>query len=473
MKKILVFADGIIAKHFLQRVLKNMKIANQQYSIVYMNNETLPKNFEHPNITTHKFDPTSKVKLDKLMNSSYTYAFILLENKLDSVTTYDYVRAKRKTFRIIFLDKWDLEFDDKYIQLISPPDIMSGRLIQFLPDVPMIAQNIGLGIGEIMQIAIPFGSSYAYRHLIGIRQDGWSIVALYRGGRMILPKSTMMLEPNDSILVIGKPSILKNVYANINKKAGQFPMPFGGSIYVMLDMMNMSEERMLSLIDKSIVIFKMTNANKIIFKVINPTINKTLEKLNSYENVSILVYYSYAVNNKISVIKNDIANHDIGLIIVDKDCFIANKNELFNIKKPILKTGDFEVEHLKKSLLFLADDVDVEKTSSLVFDISTQLNLTLELAEYDPNDEADHTQVIEHYESLSNIFNKKIEIEKYKQNPLFTLKDTDGMLQFIPFKKKVSRGGFFSLLSDNINSKYSMLYQSYQLFLPLSEDDID
>ena len=43
-------------------------------------------------------------------------------------------------------------------------------MVEKLPNVPVLAQNIGLKQGEIMEIRIPFGSSYAYRYIGSIEQ---------------------------------------------------------------------------------------------------------------------------------------------------------------------------------------------------------------------------------------------------------------------------------------------------------------
>ena len=96
-----------------------------------------------------------------------------------------------------------------------------------LPNVPLVAQNVGLGQGEIMEVHIPFGSSYAYRHIGSILQRKWKIAALYRDEKQILPTNATMIKPNDTLLILGKPLVLDGVYRTINKRMGLFPEPFG------------------------------------------------------------------------------------------------------------------------------------------------------------------------------------------------------------------------------------------------------
>ena len=49
-------------------------------------------------------------------------------------------------------------------------DVLANGMVERLPNVPVLAQNIGLKQGEIMEIKIPFGSSYAYRSIDSIEQ---------------------------------------------------------------------------------------------------------------------------------------------------------------------------------------------------------------------------------------------------------------------------------------------------------------
>jgi hypothetical protein len=115
-------------------------------------------------------------------------------------------------------------------------DLISGHLYDKLPNVPIVPNNIGLGQGEVMEVHVPFGSSYAFRHVGSIVQQKWKIVALYRDGKQILPTSATMIRPNDTLLVVGRPTVLDGIYKLINKRKGLFPEPFGKNIYLLLDL---------------------------------------------------------------------------------------------------------------------------------------------------------------------------------------------------------------------------------------------
>ena len=55
---------------------------------------------------------------------------------------------------------------------------------------------------EIMEIRVPFGSSYAYRYIGSIEQKEWKIFGLYRNRKLLNIKPSLVLKPNDVILLI-------------------------------------------------------------------------------------------------------------------------------------------------------------------------------------------------------------------------------------------------------------------------------
>ena len=98
-----------------------------------------------------------------------------------------------------------------------------------------------------MEVHVPFGSSYAYRHIGSILQNQWKIAALYRDEKQILPTNDTMIRPNDTLLILGKPIVLNGIYKTINKRIGLFPEPFGKNIYLILDLRHDQKDAVLYL----------------------------------------------------------------------------------------------------------------------------------------------------------------------------------------------------------------------------------
>ncbi len=96
---------------------------------------------------------------------------------------------------------------------LNAKKMLANQLYNNLPNVPIVAQNVGLGESEIMEVLIPFGSAFAYRHIGSIAQRKWRIIGVYRNKKLIMPNSATMIRPQDTILIIGRPQCInKYIY---------------------------------------------------------------------------------------------------------------------------------------------------------------------------------------------------------------------------------------------------------------------
>ena len=261
MKKILIIADGILAKHFLERVMDSTNSDNS-YDVVTYREKTVPSK-KLDNFTFYNFDPTSFEKLSPLIGRDYYQIMIIVSKKIDAVGAYNNIRTKDKEVQIILLDRWELELEDSRLEILGSRDVLSSRFVDFLPDMPVIAQNIGLGAGEIMEIRVPIGSSYLYRHIASIVQKKWKISGVYRANTLILPRPTLMIQPNDILLVVGNPNVLQSVYKSVKRELGQFPSPFGSSIYCLVDMFKMSLKEVDKLVNDALLLHAKISSMKL------------------------------------------------------------------------------------------------------------------------------------------------------------------------------------------------------------------
>ena len=466
MKKILILADGILAKYFLERVVSSQD-GDNHYSIVYYRDETLlearPENF-----TFYDFDPTSFDKLSTLFSDEFYQVMIVMSSKIDAVSSYENIRKIDKDVQIVMLDAWGLDFEDARMYLLDASQLLASRLVDYLPDMPVIAQNVGLGKGEIMEIRVPSGSSYAYRHLGNIVQKQWRVAAIYRGNRLTLPRDSLMIQPNDLLLSVGDPNVLKSVYKSVRVEVGQFPHPFGQVLYCLIDMLNMSEYEIEKVLNDSMLLHSKINSKRLHVKVINPTYSKLFEKIKGYVSKNIDVWVDYYKTDAKTVMSEDVASHDIGLIVVQNSFFQKHTKRLFELKKPIFKIGEYGFGGLRETVILSGDNEDIERESSVIFDLSLQLDLKIKFYNFNPDDKESGDEIIEHFKNISKIFNKSVEIIDSKTNPLIKLKGKKDILQFVPFSKDIQSSNILSIFSTNMEKLYFKLSKSYQVFIPVT-----
>jgi len=473
MKNVLVILDGDIAKNLLKRMIDLNNNLNQ-YDIVYTDDKILEDNMPS-NFTLYKFDPTSSSKLlfvlDKVL---YQNALVVLSNKEDTLAVIENIRKKYKDLNFNVYDKWNIDLNDKNIQYYRGRDVISNGLIELLPNIPVFAQNIGLKQGEIMEIKIPFGSTYAYRYIGSIGQKDWRIVALYRSQQLITVKASLIIKPNDIIVIIGKPKVLLQVYGAISKSSEQFPMPFGRNLYLYIDMYIQREQEIYDVINHAKILHKRLKNFKLIVKITRHSTVNVIDKIKSLlkgiKNLEInMDYHSMGMKK---ILKEDKNKFDMGMIILTKSLFNYQDiiSTVIDLKIPIFKVGNENISSLKSSLILLNDNKLYEQISPILFDISSQLKITPKILDIDPIGDAKREDLVAHLNNLSKIFNQNIVVTSEKTNPIKRLSKEQNILQILPLKAEMFKKRnikFFSTDSDLLSFDS---HKFNQILIPVIND---
>ena len=475
MKKILIILDGIVAKKLMQRIIE-ANTSDNSYDVIYMSDLILPVQ-KPSNFTFYKFDPTSKSKLAMVLDKDiHTEVLIALNSKDEMLNVIRNIREHTKNLQMTVLDYWGMKVNDPLVRIYKGIDVLANGMVEKLPNVPVLAQNIGLRQGEIMEIRIPFGSSYAYRYIGSIEQKEWKIFGLYRNQKMITIKPSLVLKPNDVILVIGKPEVLMQVYNVIGKTQGQFPMPFGTNIYLYLDLYLQNDESVKKAIDEAKYLNQKLKNNLLIVRITRPTtvqiMNFIKEELKHFPSIILLIDYANKGFNKI--IKEDFRKNNIGMIMLTAEMF-SNKENIQNVldlKIPIFKFGKENLKAVKRTAIILNDTNSYEQISPIVFDISSQLKIRTKIFDLDPIGEKDgKSTLLDHFENLAKIFNEKIEVVTSSQNPIRELKKEKDMLQLLPLKEKMFKKKYlFKFLYTNSDFIAFNSNKYNQLLIPIVEE---
>lgn len=477
MKNILILASGSVAKHFIDWVGKK-RVADNQYYVTNYKKDTLPDKLGK-NITLIDIDPTSYSKLNHTMNKTkFSNVFVVLEDKEDAKYTLKNIALINPNTRTVFVNQWN---DDtsmgkscKNITILYSDELMSAHLYDHLPNVPLVAQNVGLGRGEIMEVHVPFGSSYAYRHVGSILQRKWQIAALYRDEKQILPTAATMIRPNDTLLVVGKPLVLDGVYKTINKRIGLFPEPFGKNIYFIIDM-RFDIENVFIYFKECMYLLEKLEKKLLFVRILFPNDFKLMEELKKFESDKISISISYDSEDIETQIEYDIHEHDIGLVLTSIQAFNANENKetLYHLKKLVYLFGDKHLYNIKKCVVLMSENEKMESISATAFEISESLGLPLLVGDYDPEGDFDERNItIEHYETLSQIFNMEIEFQQKMSNPIRELSNMQQILQVVPFEKELNIDNIIRLISTKIQDLLLTTTKHPKLLVPFELTEI-
>ena len=474
MKKILVILDGIVAKKLLHRIVES-NTGDNYYDIIYLNDLILPEK-KPSNFTFYKFDPTSPSKLAMVLDKNiHSEALIALNSKDEMLSVIANIKEQQRTLQMNILDYWGIELEDAYVNIYKGIEVLANGMVERLPNHPVIAQNIGLKQGEIMEIRIPFGSSYAYRYIGSIEQKDWKIFGLYRNEKMISIKPSLILKPNDVILVIGKPKVLMQVYNAIGKNQGQFPMPFGHNIYLYLDAVLQNEENIIQSIEEAKHLNNILKNRKLIIRITRPTNVKLMKTINDaiIGNEAIVLQIDYKNSGFDAILREDRKRLDIGMIMLSYEFFkdISSIDALSEMKIPIMKLGKEMIQSVKETFVLVNDINSYEQISPIIFDVASQMKSKTKIFDMDPIGDEKKLDLIDHFESLAKIFNQKIEVVAQNKNPIRELKKQENILQIMPLKKDMfAKRYFYEFFYTNSDVLAFDIEKYNQLLIPVVEE---
>ena len=455
MKKILIVSDGAIGKHYIERVIGTYTSENLYYVV-----HTEENRFEGYNPARYKFfqfDPTSFYKISNLLKMDFWQVVLVMENQIDLDQTIKNIRMYKPSIRIIALDIWNSVSPEDDIEWVNMQELIAANLIDYLPNIPVLAKNIGLGSGEIMEVLVPFGSSFVYRHIGSIEQKNWKIAAIYRNRQLIIPSDNKMIQPNDTLVLVGEPSVLRSIYRAIKRELGQFPAPFGSRLYLYIDMAIEKPSSIMGLVRRSINIQKKLR-QPLIIKVINPGNIDALRMIKASAEGNVTIDICYDIEPDEGIILSDIKKYYIGLFLVSHKAFCSKaiRKKLYAGNVPVLKLADRSFSSIKESVVILSEEGHIENISTTIFDVSSQFGFNLELINY-VHEEGNHKQkAIEHFNNLSAIFSKSIHVSEQEVNPIRKLRERENFLHILPFTDKMFMGPldvFFSTDPEVLDRK--------------------
>jgi len=174
-------------------------------------------------------------------------------------------------------------------------------------------------------------------------------------------------------------------------------------------------------------------------RILYPNDFTLIEKLKAYESERVTVSVCYDEDEIDRLIEYDIQEYDIGLILSSIEAFKEEKimQVLYALRKVVYLFGDQPLHQVDEAVILMEDDDrKMESISSTAFDVSESLGIEVCLCDFDPEGEFANRQIIvEHYETLSHIFNMEIKIETKIANPIRELSAMERVLQISDYSK--------------------------------------
>jgi len=460
LNKILIFAKASEATLLIKKIYENF-LNIGEFHIVHEDDE-IKNSFEKENLHFYKINFFAYELYKNLYYKDLDKIIIIVKNKKEA--EFILKNSLDKKIPILFVKFW-IDFDipnQNNIEIIDLPEITTDKIIDFLPGVPLFARDIGLGVGEILEVEVPPQSPYAYLSPSKINNEKVRVVAIYRNNELKLINNNSLILPNDKLLLIGEPKELKDLFNKIKKNIGSFPQPFGQNIYLLIDMKNMNKKEIYSLLKPALFLHRKLKNKKLIIKIINPSTNSQIYKLYRFENIEI--FTDYFETSYSQALQTDIKKYNIGLIVTNNSFFYNYSSLFYKIKIPIFKKGEVSIKKCKAIKVLLQEEV--KSIISIVFDIAFQVNKPLIFLEADPENK--HINLSNDIINFSKLFNfKDVSIKETQNNPIFELKKEENSCIIIPFSKPPIPK-LFQILNPKMEYNYLLLDKLNQFLIPTS-----
>ena len=468
MNKILIFAGANESKLLIQKLI-DFYITIGEIDIIYENEEIIaPFKNSKENLTFFKINFFAYEFYKNFLFKDYNKIVIFIKNKEEAKFVLNKVKFSKSP--ILFVKFWT-EFDEipkkNNLEILDIPEIITNKIIDFLPGVPLYARDIGLGNGEILEVEVPIFSPFAYKSPSYI-EDRYNVkvAAIYRNNELKLINEKTTILPNDKLLLIGDPKTLKELYKQIRKNIGSFPQPYGQNLYILLDMKNMDKKEISELLKSALFLHRKLKHKKLIISIINPTTNVKLYKLYKFSNIEINT--NYFISDYKKALIEDIEKLNIGLVITNNYFFYKYSKTFFDIKKPIFKKGNESIKKCKR-LTMIIHKKNVTKIASTIFDLSYQLGIKLRFFNADP--EHPNKEMVEYLKHLAKLFNfKNVEFSSTKGNPILKLKKEDNIC-IIEALDKPPVNKIKQILMPKIEYSYILLKKFNQFLIPIKDED--
>lgn len=476
MKNILVIAEGLIAQNFIT-MIGTRRVANNNYHII---SSTIDKCTakDSSNITFFNIDPTSERRIrDMFSITNYEYIFLIIEDFRDCMDICSNILSIDNKIRLVILDRWgweDFGSTTSNITIMRANDLIANHIYDNLPNVPKVAKNVGLGNGEIMEMHVPFGSSYAFRHIGSIAQQKWRIVALYRAGKQILPTSATMIRPNDTLLTVGNPMVLEGIYKLINKRKGFFPEPFGKNLFLLLDL-RFDSKKALEYIKESIFMLDRLSNRKLCIYIIYPTDVTLVADIRKFESDYIHIIVCFDKEDLISSMEFEITSCDVGIILCSPKTLKSNNNGkiFYDLRKLVYIFGKKELNEVSKAILIMRNENKMETISSSVFDICETFELPLQLSNFLADNKTEESNTIEsHYNAMAPLFHTVVNFEYKISNPIREINKMERIIEIAPYSIRKVRSGIIEFIFSKSLDFLLIANKHPKLLVPFESSDV-
>ncbi len=307
------------------------------------------------------------------------------------------------------------ELEQYGVKIINPLHIGVEAVLSNIEKNYSKPTNIGLGLGEIVEVSILRRSHLVDRKMRYLQPNRWRVCAAYRDGKLLMPDADFKLKVGDKAVIIGDPKVIENIVNILTKGTPEFPLQYGQSMAILGD--NLTEES----VDEFAFVAKNTRVRKLQWH--------TMDNVRKYPEsaISKLEKAGFKKDNPLKSFRNIPYIKDIGIVGISgiKNFTLLNTKMRYFFKRTVCP---FLISRATKPY----DEIIISLNSTMpdrLIEIGAELSLLYGIpfkviyvtppgalkSSTDENAIKERHQLVNNYENLTR---SKVEYHQLEGNPV-------------------------------------------------------
>lgn len=133
----------------------------------------------------------------------------------------------RRLFSVTHSGSRESEYAAAGIETVCRSLVLANHLASRVLRDRRTASDVGLGLGEIIEVPILPGSTVIGRPLRAFHAHPWLVAAIYRQDKLIVPHGDTVIQAGDRVVLVGEPHVLAAIADFFKMGEPEFPLRFG------------------------------------------------------------------------------------------------------------------------------------------------------------------------------------------------------------------------------------------------------
>ena len=226
--RLLIVGAGRIAKDLVTQLSEGYQITCIDKNAEAL--EELKTVQENGEMTIIQGDATSRLVLKEAQVDDMDMVLLTISKEKINLETARILREKFSVARIISIGitpKGIAELEELEIEVANIFKASANNILNIIQSHIRTPQGIGAGQGEILEVTVHPQSRLVNKPLSRLAPKNWQVGIIYRDDKIIVPGGKIRLMPEDRVVIMGEPSVLKSVSELLTFSTHDFPIEYG------------------------------------------------------------------------------------------------------------------------------------------------------------------------------------------------------------------------------------------------------